>query len=256
MAGETVLIMVVEDSLRMVLADSLARLGYDILEATTGRDAYVLASRCVPNLVLLDLELPDGDGFWVVRALRDRPETACIPVAVLTEEALSGPRAADLMEHCIGYLPKSVGPDRLVRDVAVFLRKGFPCPKPAAALGGIDDFPRRRYPRFSVRLRAVCRFPGSERHNRNTSAEGLVRTLSEGGLMLEFLRSLGKGTLVEVGLRIIGTRLQPVAEVVWTGPRETGHQTGPTYRHGLRFVRIARGQREAIRRFLFKRFTP
>ena len=256
MAAETVLIMAEDDSLRKVLAVSLGRLGCDILEATTGRDACVLASRWLPNLVLLDLGLPDGDGFWVVRALRDRPETAGIPVAALTEEEPSDSRAVEVLEHCIGYLPKSVGLDRLVQEVAVFLRKDILCPTPPRAVESIDDFPRRRYPRFGVQLRAVCRFRGCESHTRNTSAEGLVRTLSEGGLMLEFLRSLGKGTLVEVGLRIIGTRLQPVAEVVWTGPRETGHQSGPIYRHGLRFVRIPRGQREAIRRFLVKRCTP
>lgn len=130
MPGETVLIVEDDDSLRVALADSLARLGYEIIEAGTGTEGYALAAQQLPDLILLDLGLPDVDGLSVAKKLREQPETAGIVVAALTAEEISGVRAEEVFKHCIGYIPKPVGLDRLARNVALFLRVGRPRRKP------------------------------------------------------------------------------------------------------------------------------
>ncbi|MBI4736613.1 MAG: response regulator [candidate division NC10 bacterium] len=255
MPGETVLIVEDDDSLRVALADALAGLGYEIIEAATGAEALALATRRVPDLILLDLGLPDLDGLSVARKLREKPQTAGIVVAALTAEEISGERAEEVYKHCIGYIPKPVGLDRLAQNVALFLRIGRPRAKIARAAALADDHPKRRHPRFNVEIGALCRFRGSARQGGGVKVAGLVRNLSEGGLRLELPQMHPRGVLAEISFRTDDARILAVAEVVWTGAPETVQGVGQVFCHGLRFVRMAQDQRNAIRRFIVKRFT-
>ena len=239
MSGETVLIVEDDDSLRVALADALAGLGYEIIEAGTGAEALALATSRVPDLILLDLGLPDLDGLSVARKLQEKPPTAGIVVAALTAEEISGERAEEVYKHCIGYIPKPVGLDRLAQHVALFLRL----------------HPKRRHPRFNVEISALCRFRSSARQGTGVKVAGLIRNLSEGGLMLELPQVHPRGVLAEIGFRTDDSRILAVAEVAWAGPPETVRGVGAVYRHGLHFVRLAQDQRNAIRRFIVKRFT-
>ena len=255
MPGETVLIVEDDDSLRVALADALASLGYETIEAGTGGEAYALASRQVPDLILLDLGLPDVDGLSLARKLRERPETARIVVAALTAEEISGWRAEEVYQHCIGYIPKPVGLDRLAQSVDLFLRIGRPHTKRVEARVVPDDHPKRRHPRFNVEIGAVCRFRGGARPGGELKVTGLIRNLSEGGLMMELPHPHTKGTFLDVSLRTGDTRIHVVAEVVWAGPAEIVKGVGQVHRHGLQFVRMSQDQRNAIRRFIIKRLT-
>lgn len=255
MSGETVLIVEDDDSLRVALADALAGLGYEIIEAGTGAEALALATRRVPDLILLDLGLPDLDGLSVARKLQEKPQTAGIVVAALTAEEISGERAEEVHKHCIGYIPKPVGLDRLAQSVALFLRLGRSPAKAAKAVALADDHPKRRQPRFNVEISALCRFRISTRQGAGVKIAGLIRNLSEGGLMLELAQLHLRGTLAEIGFRTNDARILAFAEVVWTGPPESVRGVGQVYRHGLQFVRMAQDQRNAIRRFIVNRFT-
>lgn len=255
MPGETVLIVEDDDSLRVALADSLARLGYEIIEAGDGNEAYALAAQELPDLILLDLGLPDVDGLSVAKKLREQPKTAGIVIAALTAEEISGGRAEEVFRHCIGYIPKPVGLERLARNVALFLRVGRPQAQPAKAGTPVDDHPKRRYPRFNVEIGAICRLRRAGRQPARGRIAGLIRNLSEGGVMLELPQSCRKGTLLEISLRTGDARLHAVSEVVWTGPPEMIAGVGQVFRHGLRFVWMDQEQRNTIRRFIVKRFT-
>jgi CheY-like chemotaxis protein len=254
-SGETILIVEDDDSLRVALADALANLGYETIEAGTGGEALALATGRAPDLVLLDLGLPDVDGLSVAKKLREKPATATIVVAALTAEEISGARAEDVFQHCIGYIPKPVGLDRLAQNVALFLRVGVPPARTAKAVTIHDDHPKRRHPRFNVEIGALCRFRGSARHGEGARVAALVRNLSEGGLMLELPQVCSRGALLEISLRTDDARLHAVAEVVWTGPPDIVKGVGQIHRHGVRFVRMGQEQRNAIRRFIVKRFT-
>ena len=255
MSGEKVLIVEDDDSLRVALAESLARLGYTILEAGTGDEAYTLAAQELPDLILLDLKLPDMDGLQVARKLHEEPKTANLVFAALTAEEISGGRAEEVYKQCVGYIPKPVGLDRLAQNVALFLRIGHPGAVPAEATAPADDHPKRRYPRFNVEIGAICRFGGHGNDGGTGRVAGLIRNLSEGGVMLELEQSCPKGTLLEISIRTGESRLRAVSEVVWSGPPEMLAGIGRVFRHGLRFVWMDQEQRNTIRRFIVKRFT-
>jgi two-component system, cell cycle response regulator DivK len=88
-------ILIVDDNpnLRQILADLLARRGYTISAAATGKEAIQLAINANPKLILLDLMLPDMSGIDVVRALRKNHQTAQIPIVGCT--AYFGPEWRD-----------------------------------------------------------------------------------------------------------------------------------------------------------------
>jgi CheY-like chemotaxis protein len=254
-AGEAVLIVEDDAALRMALADALASFGYEILEAGTGAEGFVLASQLRPALVLLDLGLPDMDGLAIAKRLGEKPETAWIAVAALTAEEISGERAKQVLENCVGYIPKPIGLDRLARSVALFLRAGKVHARAAETAPVRDDHPKRRYPRFNVQITAFCRLGEGRRRQRMKAVAGVIRNLSEGGLMLEFPQACTKEVLMEVSFRTDGSRLRVMSEVVWSGPPEYLSGAGRLCRHGLRFVGMSQQQQSAIRRFLLKRFT-
>lgn len=255
MPGERILIVEDEPSLRLALADALAGLGYEIIEAGTGVEAYTLAAQQLPDLILLDLGLPDVDGLALAKTLREQPETAGIIVAALTAEEISGPRAQEVFRHCIGYIPRPVGLDRLAHNVALFLRVGRPQPATGTPMSPRDDHPKRRHPRFNVEIGVICRLRRGGRQAGAGRITGLVRNLSEGGVMLELPQRCEKGAWLEIGLRTGDARLHAVGEVVWTAASEAMRGAGQAYRHGLRFVWMDQDQRNAIRRFIVKRFS-
>ena len=82
--GASVLLVDDEDSLRKVMKDLLAREGYAVVEARNGVEALDQVDRHAPDVVVLDLNLPDMDGYSVLSQLRSRPATRKTPVIVLT----------------------------------------------------------------------------------------------------------------------------------------------------------------------------
>ncbi|HEU5154698.1 MAG TPA: response regulator, partial [Gemmatimonadales bacterium] len=82
--GASVLLVDDEDALRRVMKDLLGREGYAVLEARNGVEALDQVDRHAPDVVVLDLNLPDMDGYAVLSQLRSRPATRKTPVIVLT----------------------------------------------------------------------------------------------------------------------------------------------------------------------------
>ena len=119
MTGERIL--VVEDNqLNMKLfRDVLVATGYRTLEATTGGEAVEMASEHTPDLVLMDIQLPDLDGVQALHRLRANERTATIPVLALTSQAMQGDRERFLAEGFDGYVSKPVN----VRELLGIVRQ-------------------------------------------------------------------------------------------------------------------------------------
>jgi type II secretory ATPase GspE/PulE/Tfp pilus assembly ATPase PilB-like protein/CheY-like chemotaxis protein len=83
-ARATILLVEDEDTLRRVMRDLLEQEGYTICEARDGAEALEQVDRHNPDLILLDLNLPNVDGYTVLAQLRSRPATADLPVVVLS----------------------------------------------------------------------------------------------------------------------------------------------------------------------------
>ncbi len=92
----------------------LSRAGYKVLTASSGREAIETIRCCRPDLVLLDLMLPDIDGFGVCEILRRNAATAAIPILILTAWAATDSRQLGLELGALDYVTKPFSPSDLV----------------------------------------------------------------------------------------------------------------------------------------------
>jgi two-component system cell cycle response regulator DivK len=117
MAGD--LILVVEDNEKnlKLFREVLQAMGYRTLEATTGGQAVELATRHGPDLVLMDIQLPDVDGVEALDRLRADERTASIPVLAVTAQAMRGDCERFLSAGFDAYLSKPVNIRELVSFV-------------------------------------------------------------------------------------------------------------------------------------------
>jgi two-component system, cell cycle response regulator DivK len=124
MAGERIL--VVEDNVKnmKLFRDVLNATGYETMEATTGEEAVTLTAQHVPDLVLMDIQLPDIDGVEALARLRDDTRTASIPVLALTAQAMHGDRERFLEAGFDGYVSKPVDIVELVGAVRQHCKGG------------------------------------------------------------------------------------------------------------------------------------
>jgi signal transduction histidine kinase/DNA-binding response OmpR family regulator len=108
-AGRDVTVLVVDDDPAAIelLASPLRQNRYAVLSAHGGRTGIELAQRHRPDLIALDLEMPDVNGFDVVEALKSSPETARIPIVVVTAQNLSAADRSRLNGHISEIVGKS-----------------------------------------------------------------------------------------------------------------------------------------------------
>ena len=104
----TGLILIVEDDpmMQKMSVKILSSRGYRCQVAHTGREALELAARLRPALILMDLSLPEMDGWEATRALKGDPTLAGIPVVAITAHAMVGDRETAMEAGCIDCLTK------------------------------------------------------------------------------------------------------------------------------------------------------
>jgi CheY-like chemotaxis protein len=95
---------------------------YGVVEAGSAGEALERAREAAPDLVLLDVALPDRDGFWVCQQLKDAPQTAHIPVVMLTAMGLPSDRDRALAAGADGYIVKPFSPRALLAELEARLR--------------------------------------------------------------------------------------------------------------------------------------
>ena len=119
-------ILVVEDNEKnmKLFRDVLAATGYRTLEAATGSEAVDLATEHLPDLVLMDIQLPDIDGVEALGRLRADERTASVPVLALTAQAMEGDRERFLAAGFDGYLSKPVNVANFVATVRRYCESG------------------------------------------------------------------------------------------------------------------------------------
>jgi two-component system KDP operon response regulator KdpE len=144
-SGPGALVLVVEDEpqVRRFLRASLGSNGYRVVEATTVREAEQLATSHNPDLFLLDLGLPDGDGIDLARALRGWTRA---PIIVLSARGREEDKVNALDAGADDYLTKPFGVRELLARLRVALRHahGAPQDAPVVEVGPLRiDLPRR-----------------------------------------------------------------------------------------------------------------
>jgi DNA-binding response OmpR family regulator len=122
-------ILIVEDetSTAEMLKAYLSSLGYQVSHAGWGQDAVALATRIQPDLVVLDIHLPDIDGYEVCLRLRNQPRTENTPVIFLTERRERVDRLTGLELGAVDYITKPFDVQELRFRVRNALRRSTRC---------------------------------------------------------------------------------------------------------------------------------
>ncbi len=118
----SVLIVDDEAMARTLLRLMLVRAGYDVIEAENGYDALEKVKHDKPDLILLDVMMPGIDGFTVCETLRAQPDTAGLPIIMLSAKTDLDSINRGLAAGASRYLTKPLSPDELTRHVAEALR--------------------------------------------------------------------------------------------------------------------------------------
>lgn len=113
------LILVAEDNddNRLIATAILRHSGFRVIEALSGAEAVRMAQNERPDLILMDVGLPDLDGWAATRTIKSDPLTRDILIIAFTAHALPGDRVMAREAGCDGYLAKPVELVRLVREV-------------------------------------------------------------------------------------------------------------------------------------------
>ena len=130
--------LIVEDEpdIRALLVLHLEREGYQVVPCRTGAEALRAARGSRPDLVLLDLMLPEMDGLEVCRRLRQDPATRAVPVVMLTARGDEVDRVLGLELGADDYVVKPFSPRELVARIRAVLRRTRPAPETAAVTVG------------------------------------------------------------------------------------------------------------------------
>ena len=126
-------ILIVDDEPNIVATVSplLRARGYDVYSATSGRAGLEAVDRDKPDLVVLDLGLPDVDGIDVCRTMR---QVSNVPIVVLSARGAEGDKVAALDAGADDYVTKPFGPEELLARIRAALRRAD---SPAATSGPI-----------------------------------------------------------------------------------------------------------------------
>ncbi len=112
-------ILYVEDNFenKLFVRRVIESMGHEMLEAETGLDSLTMAAEEMPDLILMDINIPGMDGLETTTKLKQNPQLAHIPVIALTANAMKGDKERCLAAGCDGYMQKPVGVSDLRREI-------------------------------------------------------------------------------------------------------------------------------------------
>jgi CheY-like chemotaxis protein len=122
MSGQSLVLVVEDNEANQLLARSvLEREGYMVEVAGAADEALTKLAERLPNLILMDVQLPGQDGLSLTRALKADPNTANIPVIALTAHAMTGDREQTIAAGCAGYIAKPIDTRTLGQQIREIL---------------------------------------------------------------------------------------------------------------------------------------
>ncbi|MFU0505723.1 response regulator [Pseudaminobacter sp. NGMCC 1.201702] len=116
-------ILIVEDTEdnRQIVRDLIATTDFELIEAVDGAAGVAAAAAQMPDLILMDIQLPVLDGYEAARRIKADPAIRHIPIIAVTSYALSGDEAKAIAAGCDGYVAKPFSPRRLLAMINEFL---------------------------------------------------------------------------------------------------------------------------------------
>lgn len=121
MTTQTILIIEDNEQNLYLMRFLLEKNGFSIIDARSGEEGLAIAARSKADLILLDIQLPDIDGYLVAQRLRERESLRNTPVIVVTSYAMVGDREKALAAGATGYIEKPINPDTFVQQLRAHL---------------------------------------------------------------------------------------------------------------------------------------
>lgn len=117
-------VLLVEDNvMNLRLAEFvLQRGGFEVIPASSAEEAIQIASELMPDIILMDMQLPGMDGLQATAQLKQNSRTAVIPVVALTAHAMVGDEERFIAAGCEGYIAKPIQTRELAATVEGFLK--------------------------------------------------------------------------------------------------------------------------------------
>jgi two-component system cell cycle response regulator DivK len=119
---QPVILMIEDNEQNRYLATFLLqKQGYRVVSAPDGQIGIDAARHLLPDLILLDIQLPGMDGYAVARALREIQDLRTTPIIAVTSYAMVGDREKCLAAGCNGYIEKPINPETFAAEIGNFL---------------------------------------------------------------------------------------------------------------------------------------
>ena len=236
--SENQTVLTVEDNpnIRKMIAYNLRRAGYKVIEAGDGKQAVRVLQKVVPDLIVLDVRMPEMNGFQLLELMRKYPKAAAIPVVMLS--ALSQPENIDraLKLGVVDYVVKPLDPSVLISKVQSAMERGRAQDVNTGTWEGVERRGSRRLEIEGIDL--------------NPRPGGRLLDLSESGISWRCKVPPSEGDLIEfdaprlfdaIGLERPSFR----ARVVYVKSIGLGYS-----RVGACFIGIGTDEKDALRVFL------
>lgn len=108
---------------RLLVRRVLQAEGYTVLEANDGQSGMTVAAEAQPDLILMDINLPEIDGYEVTARLKQLPGISHVPIIAVTANVMKGDREKTLAAGCDGYIQKPIDIDLLPEQIERFLKR-------------------------------------------------------------------------------------------------------------------------------------
>ena len=96
--------------------------GHEVIEARNGEEGVELAIKEKPDLIIMDIQLPDIDGLEATKRIRESEADSEIPIVALTSYAMVGDREKALKAGCTGYIEKPINPETFMDEFEKYLK--------------------------------------------------------------------------------------------------------------------------------------
>jgi two-component system, cell cycle response regulator DivK len=116
-------ILIIEDNEQnmYMLTYLLESNNYEVFQSFSGTEGIALAKKTQPDVILLDIQLPEMDGYAVARELRKNKELTGIPIIAVTSYAMTGDKEKAFEAGATGYIEKPIDPDTFISQMEAFI---------------------------------------------------------------------------------------------------------------------------------------
>jgi len=106
---------------RLLVRRLLQAAGYKVIEAGNARQAHETLKANIPDLILMDINMPDVDGYTLTSQIKSTPSLQKVPIVAITANVMRGDREKVFQAGCNGYIEKPIDVDKFLDQVALFL---------------------------------------------------------------------------------------------------------------------------------------